>query len=834
MHIGHIVLSTKPNLTLVNKMKNTPTPLRVIVALGSFLTASAVAQTTPAPAVSNDEVIVLSPFEVRSGTIGKYQGAEATSGGRVAVITFDTPANITTLDSSFIKDINPGQVLDTIKYAPGITQGAQPIGADRINIRGFQIAGGRVIDNFFTDSITHMDPAIIDHIEITKGPNFILSPSGSPGGTVNYSIKKPQFGKDFGHISLQVGQYDANRIDFDYNHRASDTVALRVVGGGTRANGYYHDYDHAWMVSPAFTWKPTSESKLTIQAVFDNHDSLNYLGLPVDVSVGNSNAVLWNGLSRNASPYDKDDIRHEIRQDYLLSYTVNITDNLSTRVAGHLLWNQAYFVQFNNSPAPVTGINPATGALVPAYTDAQGVIRGGVPPGGGYNPTTGIWDPNNRYAIVAGALVAQPAYAPDNNFNSSSFTGRRPTTQQDFQNDWVYKFKTSIFNSQTTVGFAYSHTIQFNRADNWVKSAFNIYGPYTYRPIQVPLLGTSAANPAGAGPAAALNADFRGTESIRQQYIDETVNFLNNRVILDLAASHNLYTTVFLNNPDNALQTAAVTPTGVTPVTYTTVPQSTTSSNLSKQYYIAGLTVKPIDPVAVYYNYSENASMITPIGDNLSAKAVADAPLSVAHQYETGVRFKLPNNMGTINVDYFRVTQSMVPVFNLTTGTTTFASRLAKGWEFNGSVSITKDLSIIANYTSFTNRDPNGIPARNAQEKSGALWVEYDFRDGSLKGLSAGLGFTYSAKRAGDSPSPGGQTDRTAVPPVPVINQPSFWLPAYTMVDLSLNYKFDSHWSTHLFVNNLFNKKYFAGSLNRNAVYTGALVNVKGSVTYSF
>ena len=47
--------------------------------------------------------------------------------------------------------------------------------------------------------------AIVDRIEVVKGPNPILAPQPtSPGGTVNSATKKPQF-RDFGMINVQVG-----------------------------------------------------------------------------------------------------------------------------------------------------------------------------------------------------------------------------------------------------------------------------------------------------------------------------------------------------------------------------------------------------------------------------------------------------------------------------------------------------------------------------------------------------------------------------------------------------------------------------------------------------
>jgi outer membrane receptor protein involved in Fe transport len=67
-----------------------------------------------------------------------------------------------------------------------------------------------------------------------------------------------------------------------------------------------------------------------------------------------------------------------------------------------------------------------------------------------------------------------------------------------------------------------------------------------------------------------------------------------------------------------------------------------------------------------------------------------------------------------------------------------------------------------------------------------------------------------------------------------VPEQPSFYLPAYGLLNFTASYRIDKHWTVRFFLDNATNKTYFAGSLNADAVMPGIPINPHGSLTYSF
>jgi iron complex outermembrane receptor protein len=214
--------------------------------------------------------------------------------------------------------------------------------------------------------------------------------------------------------------------------------------------------------------------------------------------------------------------------------------------------------------------------------------------------------------------------------------------------------------------------------------------------------------------------------------------------------------------------------------------------------------------------------------------------LQDAKQDEAGIHLKFLDGRGTASVAYYNIAQNNFSIFNPGNLAVPppnpalpalYSNRTARGWEYETNFSVTKEFSIIANYTYFRNRDAFDVPFRGTAENSGALWAHYSFDTGRLKGLGIGVGETHLAKRPGDTAT-GVTKASTPTDVIPV--QPSFYLPAYSLTDLTISYVYDKHWTQRVYVDNVFDTKYLAAALTRYSVYPGLGTNVRASITYSF
>jgi iron complex outermembrane receptor protein len=724
------------------------------------------------------EVVKLNAFEVSAAAPNRYQAAEVTSGGRLRTALFDSPQTINVVTDALLKDVGAVRILDALKYVPGVTESTLPNGLDRITVRGFQIDGATV-DGFYDITQGNIDPLTIERIEVVKGPNAILSPSGSPGGTINNVTRKPLFVTPRHSVRVEYGAFDAGSLELDSTGRLGDATskfAYRFVAAYRDFDNYYgNTATKRHTLAPSLTYEFNPKSRVTVQAEFSDWKAGAYLGIPIDPSAGSTNtATLLAGVPFTRAVYADDIYRTDKRSTYRAVFTSDLTDELSVRVAAR----QTYFEM-----------------------DNQGLNFAAPIPGGARDPRTGLYTPGLVYG-PGPTFTASPAPAQSRIFNRGGQRSTVTAKAQNFQNDWVYRAKLGDVQSVTNAGFAYTRRqpdgAQFVINENLTHTPLNFDGV-----VISPLTNTGVIN----------TRDF-SSDLTRQFYVNESVTALDGRLIVSGGVSR----LAVSNSTVRLLATV----------------NNTTSINNEKNTVNYGVVVKPVKDVSLFYGHSENASAVA---TNLTPVGTPD--FSVGDQDEFGARVRLLENRLQVGVTYYKIAQNAFSIPNPANLTVPapippapllYSDREAKGWEIEATFEVVKGLTLIGNYTDFTNRDPNNIPFRGTAEKSSAVWARYEFIKGELKGFSASLGTNWTDKRPGDSA--GGFT-AASTPTNLIPNQPTFYLPARTLVDASFGYT-RADWSLQANVDNVFDKKYLSASLSRNAVYAGTGINLRVSATYRF
>src|SRR6478609_12020921 len=201
-----------------------------VLPVAPLAAQSPAAPATPPPA---DEVVVLSPFTVSADNTDRYRAAEAISAVRVRTALIDTPSTISVITREMMDDLSPTRVFDVTKYVAGVQEGRGVQFQDRMIIRGFETQNGaRTVDNFLQSAdADNVEESIIDRIEVTKGPNAILSPAGAPGGSLNIITKSPTF-RPQRSLTATIGLFDAQKVTLDMSGPLgnSKTLAYRLVG----------------------------------------------------------------------------------------------------------------------------------------------------------------------------------------------------------------------------------------------------------------------------------------------------------------------------------------------------------------------------------------------------------------------------------------------------------------------------------------------------------------------------------------------------------------------------------------------------------------------------
>jgi iron complex outermembrane receptor protein len=762
-----------------------------IAALAFLAGALSLAAQTPAaaPATSaasdasktKEEVVQLSPFMVSAGSenVGRYSSFESTSAGRVRLNVMDSSQSVSVITNELIQDVGAGRLLDATKYISGISESTLGSNAnERTNVRGFQ-ADGHTVDGFTYGGFMNLDPAIVDRIDVVKGPNSILAPQPtSPGGTVNNSTKKPGF-SNFAAVNLQVGEFDANSAWIDVNRALNDKLAVRVIGSARDWDNWWEGSSiRSYTVMPGVTYKFSDRAQLTVQYIYTDWHSTLYLGLPIDPSSGTlTKARILDGVPRDLSVFNENDIYRTDRQhDFKALLTAELPFGIQMRL------NALYHKSSQYAPQLNTG--NSTGGT-----------------GGNRDPLTGNYIPGMQFLQVAPYTGTPITTQPTRVFARSGTDPRDDPRMTMLQNDYVYQFENDYVKSTTLLGFAYSQTINYNnRANNISAPNFNI-DTYTDVPWT---LGT-------------LNFYNQNSSRFQQGYISENLSLFKDRVILSGAQSKQYYRQRTHNMINGVVRSSA--------------PDTSLPSY--------GIVVKPYkDMFSLYYGYSEQSSANTP-----STTGAFVPQLTSSKQKEFGARAKLWGDKLYVTVAHFDIVQDNFSVpnpGNLTTPPPSpllpalFMDRTAKGWEYELRANPTKNISIIANYTSFENRDPNNVKFRGTAEKTGAALVSYKFDAETvpaLDGFRVAVGVEYIGDRPGDAAS--GFT-AASTPTNPIPNQPSFYLGARTLTTLILGYDSKKNWSVQLNVDNLLDEEYLMAAINRSLVYVGTPRNFRGSFTYKF
>ncbi len=753
-------------------------PLSVLaLALGTV----AAAQTSPA--APNDDTVILNPFTVNVEKAGRYQPVEATSGGRIAVNLLDASQSVSVISREMIDDVGGIRLLDALQHVAGITESTIPGAQDRVTIRGFQ-TDGQTVDGFKSYSQANLDSVFVERLEAVMGPNAILAPAGVPGGTINAVTRSPDFRGNFGSVMLEAGLFDAQRGEFDFNRVVGENrrFALRVVGAYQNTEGFASDPKETYAIMPMVSYRAPTGTEVSLKFRYNKADIQNYFGLPADPSSGSDNdartlAIVPNDLNTYDSDY-----RHEERPELLGLLTAPISDQLSMRLA-------ARYSDFDTE-----GLQN-----IPSLPSSQ--------IGGRVNPLTGRFTPGVMYG-PAPTFTPSPAPAMPTTLSRGGTLQTDSWNYLNLQNDYVYTLKSKHISLTTLVGGAFNRSANKKQIHQVAKQSINY---------------ASLAPSSGDYTVGAVTNYQNSTNYDLQLFANQSIGFFDDRVTLGAGYSANYYD---LSTQDRR-----------THLDY--------NATIHAQLRSGSLVVKPTDSTSLYYSYSENA---TPTGwpNSLDTayriQASGSKPLQTGSQNEVGARANLFNDRVFATVAYYSITQNNYGVQNpgnlaspapIPPLPQLFSDREAKGWEFELHANLNKQLFAIATYTKFKNRDPNDVPFRGTGEQAASLILTYQFSDQSrlFHGLALTIDGNYLAARPGDAVS--GVT-AASTPTALIPNQPTFWIPSRTLINLGGAYDINDHWTVRLNIYNATDTDYIAASLNRFAVVPGNTINAVLRLYYKF
>jgi iron complex outermembrane recepter protein len=763
-------MSTKPTTLACG------VPGRIALSFLAVATAlNVAAQPTPAPAgapaADEDEIVVLSVFTVSEEAPDRYRAEDAISAVRVRAPLIDTPSSITVITRDMMDDLAPNRIFDATRYVAGVQEGRGIQFQDRMIIRGFETQNGaRTVDNFLQSAdADNVEESVVDRIEVTKGPNAILSPAGAPGGSVNIVTKSPTF-TERRSLTATLGYFDAQKLTLDMGGpiASSKKFAYRLVGSWQDSRRYWSADAKlkGRALAPMFAWRINEKTQLTLKLVAADHWIYREPLLILDPSVtaATKKPFLAPGLSRKdlngIQPWSHVDTESV---DFFSVLTSALSKNLNLRVAANYRY---YFEdsdqQFLSTPGLSSRYNPYTGELTQDYTWAL-------------NSTSG------RYESTFSPFF-NPFAIPNRGQIQATY---RKTTN--FQTDLAMTHKFGEVSSQTVAGIGYSKQEGEGRVkDPGTMPAINLDNPYVYAYPAYPANWTQV-----------TGTSYRNV----QVYLNQRFGFMDNRLyVMGGILRYDTRTT-----SRNLL-------TGAAPSVL----------DDSRNMWSASVLWKVRDNVSLYYSRSTNSSPV--IANNL--------PLwRSGEQDEAGFKSEHFNRKLSFNGSWFKINQTNVTVPNPARQTDPTApeqlvSDLGNhGIELELMGRVTDNLSATAVYANLKMRDALGRHVRGVADDNAAVLLNYRFTEGNVKGLAVNAGVSYSGRRAGDVP-----INYTALN---VVGKTSFFLePQYATV-LGASYRWKEKYAFRLTIDNVFDKKNYISVAGGRVSGTGITMATGRNVRFS-
>lgn len=242
----------------------------------------------PGDQPKDDEVVMLTPFQVSTDKDRGYRATNSTSGTRLDTAIKDLPMPIEVITEEFLRDTGASDLRQSLKYSSGILLQTQndygsPAGSfsaspGKINnpegstaspdqthmkIRGFETESV-LRDGFRRQNST--DSVNISRVEIARGPASLLYGVGNFGGVVNYLTKLPE-AKPASEVTVSAGSWNFLRATVDTTGpiNSSGTLAYRFTGAWQDTDSYtdFNSENH-YFFSPVILWHPFKDTQVLI------------------------------------------------------------------------------------------------------------------------------------------------------------------------------------------------------------------------------------------------------------------------------------------------------------------------------------------------------------------------------------------------------------------------------------------------------------------------------------------------------------------------------------------------------------------------------------------
>ncbi|QNK68134.1 TonB-dependent siderophore receptor [Variovorax sp. PAMC26660] len=259
------------------------------------LAATALALSAAAPAYAEDKDETGEPRralptvtvsgdsgETAHGPVTGFVAKRGGSATKTDTPLIETPQAISVVTRDQMEAQGVLTLRETTNYTAGVVSSYFDSRVDSFKVRGgdaVQYLDG-LQRGYGVYNTTKAEPYTLERVELLRGPSSVLYGQGGVGGVLNLVSKRPQ-AETQREVQLQWGNYNRKQIAADFTG-ALDTEGkwlyrLVTVGrdSGTQVD---HVADDRVVVAPSLTWRPSADTSLTLQALYQKDKSGSLIG----------------------------------------------------------------------------------------------------------------------------------------------------------------------------------------------------------------------------------------------------------------------------------------------------------------------------------------------------------------------------------------------------------------------------------------------------------------------------------------------------------------------------------------------------------------------------
>lgn len=214
--------------------------------------------------------------ETATGPVRGVSAERSASGTKTDTPLILTPQNVSVVTRDQMDIQSVSSVGEALRYTSGGQGILSDFRGEYGTVRGFTpdiYLDGLRLPVPVTAHSFRIEPWGLERLELLRGANSGLYGQGNLGGIINGISKAPYRGQ-VNEVALQGGSFGRIQGMFDVGGAAGENVLWRVNGLVRRSDTYVEGgRDNRIYLAPSLTWRPTSDTSITLLASYMRDDN---------------------------------------------------------------------------------------------------------------------------------------------------------------------------------------------------------------------------------------------------------------------------------------------------------------------------------------------------------------------------------------------------------------------------------------------------------------------------------------------------------------------------------------------------------------------------------